>query len=82
MPVYGTALEDHLSRTGREIATVLEDCVATLWEFGREEEGLFRIAGSASKVKKLKVGSTEYEKKLGSQSKTKNAFYEKTSVFW
>ena len=30
--------------------------MCTLMEIGLEEEGLFRIAGSNSKVKKLKVG--------------------------
>ena len=30
--------------------------MCTLMEIGLEEEGLFQIAGSNSKVKKLKVG--------------------------
>ena len=56
VPTFGTALEEHLRRTNREIATVLDDCIATIVSIGLEEEGLFRIAGSSSKVKKLKVG--------------------------
>ncbi|XP_061175327.1 rho GTPase-activating protein 17-like isoform X2 [Saccostrea echinata] len=52
--VYGVPLEEHLRVTGRDIALVLEVCVITLIEGGLEEEGLFRIAGMASKVKKLK----------------------------
>ena len=55
VPTYGTALEEHLRRTDREIATVLDDCIAMIMSLGLEEEGLFRIAGSASKVKKLKA---------------------------
>ncbi|XP_074648090.1 rho GTPase-activating protein 17-like [Tubulanus polymorphus] len=54
-PVYGTSLEDHLQSTEREIAVVLEECVCTLIDVGLEEEGLFRVAGGASKVKKLKA---------------------------
>ncbi|XP_056017705.1 rho GTPase-activating protein 44-like isoform X7 [Ostrea edulis] len=53
-PVYGVPLEEHLRVTGRDIALVLEVCVITLIEGGLDEEGLFRIAGMASKVKKLK----------------------------
>ncbi|XP_052771167.1 rho GTPase-activating protein 44-like isoform X7 [Mya arenaria] len=54
-PVYGMSLEEHLRVTNRDIATVLEACVCYLLEYGLEEEGLFRIAGMASKVKKLKA---------------------------
>ncbi|CAB1342342.1 unnamed protein product [Coregonus sp. 'balchen'] len=42
-PAYGTALEEHLKRSNREIALPLEAC------------GLFRIAAGASKLKKLKA---------------------------
>ena len=59
VPTYGTPLEEHLRRTNREIATVLEVCIDTIVSLGVEEEGLFRIAGSASKVKKLKVKMLE-----------------------
>lgn len=55
-PVYGCPLEDHLQSSEREIAYVIEVCVSILYHHGLEEEGLFRIAGSASKLKKLKVG--------------------------
>lgn len=54
-PVYGCPLEEHLQATGREIAFVIETCVSILYHEGLEEEGLFRIAGSAAKLKKLKV---------------------------
>nr|XP_034312672.1 rho GTPase-activating protein 17 isoform X3 [Crassostrea gigas] len=53
-PVYGVPLEEHLRVTGRDIALVLEVCVIFLIEGGLDEEGLFRIAGMASKVKKLR----------------------------
>ncbi|XP_060065346.1 rho GTPase-activating protein 17-like isoform X4 [Ylistrum balloti] len=53
-PVFGTTLDEHLRVTGRDIALPLEACVLTLLETGVEEEGLFRIAGMASRVKKLK----------------------------
>ncbi|XP_033739440.1 rho GTPase-activating protein 44-like isoform X2 [Pecten maximus] len=53
-PVFGTTLDEHLRVTGRDIALPLEACVLTLLETGIDEEGLFRIAGMASRVKKLK----------------------------
>lgn len=34
---------------------VIEACISILFHEGLEEEGLFRIAGSTSKLKKLKV---------------------------
>ncbi|TRY84682.1 hypothetical protein DNTS_003909 [Danionella cerebrum] len=54
-PAFGTALEEHLKRTGREVALPLEACVMMLLETGMHEEGLFRIAAGASKLKKLKA---------------------------
>ncbi|XP_043091665.1 rho GTPase-activating protein 17b isoform X2 [Puntigrus tetrazona] len=54
-PAFGTALEEHLKRSSREIALPLEACVMMLLETGMHEEGLFRIAAGASKLKKLKA---------------------------
>ncbi|XP_060757615.1 rho GTPase-activating protein 17b isoform X4 [Neoarius graeffei] len=54
-PAFGTALEEHLKRSNREIALPLEACVMMLLETGMKEEGLFRIASGASKLKKLKA---------------------------
>ncbi|XP_035987989.1 rho GTPase-activating protein 17a isoform X4 [Fundulus heteroclitus] len=54
-PAFGTALDDHLKRSGREIALPMEACVMMLLETGMKEEGLFRIAAGASKLKKLKA---------------------------
>ncbi|XP_060946640.1 rho GTPase-activating protein 17b isoform X2 [Limanda limanda] len=54
-PAYGTHLEEHLKRSNREIALPLEACVMMLLETGMKEEGLFRIAAGASKLKKLKA---------------------------
>ncbi|XP_029944645.1 rho GTPase-activating protein 17b isoform X3 [Salarias fasciatus] len=54
-PAFGTALEEHLKRTNREIALPIEACVMMLLETGMREEGLFRIAAGASKLKKLKA---------------------------
>ncbi|XP_054706794.1 rho GTPase-activating protein 44-like [Uloborus diversus] len=53
-PVYGGSLDEHLRVTNRQIAQVIETCVLFLLEYGVSEEGLLRIAGSASKLKKLK----------------------------
>ncbi|CAJ0915394.1 unnamed protein product [Ranitomeya imitator] len=54
-PAFGTALEEHLKRSSRDIAVPIEACVMMLLETGMKEEGLFRIAAGASKLKKLKA---------------------------
>ncbi|XP_077314727.1 rho GTPase-activating protein 44 isoform X4 [Lithobates pipiens] len=54
-PSYGKPLEEHLTVSGREIAFPIEACVTMLLECGMQEEGLFRVAPSASKLKKLKA---------------------------
>ncbi|XP_052467990.1 rho GTPase-activating protein 44 isoform X1 [Carassius gibelio] len=54
-PCYGKPLEEHLSLSGRDIAFPIEACVTTLLDCGLQEEGLFRVAPSASKLKKLKA---------------------------
>ncbi|XP_053715874.1 rho GTPase-activating protein 44-like isoform X5 [Synchiropus splendidus] len=54
-PCYGKPLEEHLTLSGRDIAFPIEACVTMLLECGMQEEGLFRIAPSASKLKKLKA---------------------------
>ncbi|XP_026181227.1 rho GTPase-activating protein 17b isoform X2 [Mastacembelus armatus] len=54
-PAFGTALEEHLKRSNREIALPIEACIMMLLETGMKEEGLFRIAAGASKLKKLKA---------------------------
>ncbi|XP_024140838.1 rho GTPase-activating protein 44 isoform X3 [Oryzias melastigma] len=54
-PCYGKPLEEHLVLSGRDIAFPIEACVTMLLECGMQEEGLFRIAPSASKLKKLKA---------------------------
>ncbi|XP_026887336.2 rho GTPase-activating protein 44 isoform X3 [Electrophorus electricus] len=54
-PCFGKPLEEHLKVSGREIAFPIEACVTMLLEWGLQEEGLFRVAPSASKLKKLKA---------------------------
>ncbi|XP_058566323.1 rho GTPase-activating protein 17 isoform X3 [Neofelis nebulosa] len=54
-PAFGTPLQEHLKRSGREIALPIEACVMLLLETGMKEEGLFRIGAGASKLKKLKA---------------------------
>lgn len=54
-PAFGTGLDEHLKRSSREIALPIEACVMMLLETGMKEEGLFRIAAGASKLKKLKA---------------------------
>ncbi|XP_075441268.1 rho GTPase-activating protein 44 isoform X2 [Ascaphus truei] len=54
-PSFGKPLDEHLTISGREIAFPIEACVTMLLECGMQEEGLFRVAPSASKLKKLKA---------------------------
>ncbi|KAF2358512.1 Rho GTPase-activating protein domain [Trinorchestia longiramus] len=54
-PVFGCCLNKHLVMSRRTVALPIEVCVKRLVEIGLTEEGLFRIAGSASKVKRLKA---------------------------
>ncbi|XP_076028758.1 SH3 domain-binding protein 1-like isoform X2 [Oratosquilla oratoria] len=53
-PVYGVPLDKHLKIVGKEIAVPVEICVKRLIQVGLVEEGLFRVAGSTSKVRRLK----------------------------
>ncbi|XP_032519000.2 rho GTPase-activating protein 92B [Danaus plexippus] len=54
-PVFGYPLEEHLRVTGRTIAYPMEVCVCALHELALNEEGLFRIAGGTSKVRRMKL---------------------------
>ncbi|XP_030610560.1 rho GTPase-activating protein 17a isoform X5 [Archocentrus centrarchus] len=63
-PAFGTGLDEHLKRSGREIALPIEACVMMLLETGMKEEGLFRIAAGASKLKKLKAALDCYTSQL------------------
>ena len=42
-PVFGMSLGSHLERSCRDIASVLEDCVSALLDYGMDEE-VWRIA--------------------------------------
>lgn len=37
-PAFGTALEEHLKRSGRDIALPIEACIMMLLETGMKEE--------------------------------------------
>ncbi|RWS28177.1 rho GTPase-activating protein 44-like protein, partial [Leptotrombidium deliense] len=52
-PCFGCSLEEHLRVNDKEVSIVIETCVGWLLN-NLNEEGLFRIPGSTSKVKKLK----------------------------
>uniref|UniRef100_A0A3Q4AK89 Uncharacterized protein n=1 Tax=Mola mola TaxID=94237 RepID=A0A3Q4AK89_MOLML len=53
--VYGEPLLAHLSKSNREIAAPIQECISMLLRTGMREEGLFRLAAAASVVKKLKT---------------------------
>ncbi|KXJ21718.1 Rho GTPase-activating protein 44 [Exaiptasia diaphana] len=54
-PVFGCPLEEHLKAQNRTIAFVLEECLMYLHDGAIEEQGLFRMAGSAGRIRKLKA---------------------------
>ena len=54
-PIFGMSLTEHLKLSKREVAVVIQDCVEALRDGWMDTEGLFRVAGSAAKVKFLKV---------------------------
>ena len=54
-PVFGCDIDEHLRVSRRSIALPIEICVCTLYETAMDEEGLFRIAGGATKVRKFRV---------------------------
>lgn len=56
-PIFGTSLSDHLEsfNLSSGIAFPLQLCVTRLVELGLGEEGLFRLAAGASKVKRLRA---------------------------
>ncbi|KAL3285307.1 hypothetical protein HHI36_019416 [Cryptolaemus montrouzieri] len=53
--VFGIPLQEHLAVTGKRIAYPLEICVTALSEIGMYEEGLFRLTGGMTKVKRFKA---------------------------
>jgi hypothetical protein len=53
-PLFGMSLAEHSKLGKREVALVIQDCVEALRDGCLDTEGLFRIAGSATKVKFLK----------------------------
>ncbi|XP_048575857.1 rho GTPase-activating protein 44 isoform X2 [Nematostella vectensis] len=53
--VFGCPLEEHLKVQRRSIAFVLEECLTYLHEEALQEQGLFRMAGSSGKIRKLKA---------------------------
>lgn len=59
-PTFGFPLEEHLKITGNTISAVIEECCAAIREKWMDIEGIFRLAGSASKLKLLKVVFIEH----------------------
>ncbi|KAL1452944.1 hypothetical protein WDU94_007126 [Cyamophila willieti] len=54
-PMFGLMLEEHLRLNNCKIAYPIELCTRALCQIGMDEEGLFRVTGGASKVKRLKT---------------------------
>ena len=54
-PVYGCPLEKHLQLTNRKIALPIQICISALLRVGMDEQGLFRIASGAAKLRRVKM---------------------------
>ena len=53
-PIYGCALEDHLKKHGGYVALPIRTCVCRMIQLdAMREEGLFRVASSTLKIKRL-----------------------------
>jgi len=52
-PVFGTSLSEHLRASDRKISLVVEFGIGILRD-AKDEEGLFRLSGSSSKIKALR----------------------------
>lgn len=52
MPAFGTALEEHLKRSNREIALPIEACVMMLLETGMHEEVFDQTRDSRTSISK------------------------------
>uniref|UniRef100_A0A1I7T799 Rho-GAP domain-containing protein n=1 Tax=Caenorhabditis tropicalis TaxID=1561998 RepID=A0A1I7T799_9PELO len=55
-PVFGVALEEHLSIQQERISVVLTKCCDFLRLHGMAERGIFRVSGNAAKVKRIRAG--------------------------
>jgi hypothetical protein len=53
-PLFGTSLEESANETGRQLSLVLECCIHELMQH-LDEEGIFRVPGPSSKLKKLRT---------------------------
>ncbi|CAJ0582914.1 unnamed protein product, partial [Mesorhabditis spiculigera] len=54
-PVFGVDLEDHLKRTNRDIALVIEECCAMIRHNPEKEKGMFRVNGNVNRIKRMKA---------------------------
>ena len=41
--MFGRSLESHLKQTGREVSTVIEDCIGVLYQEALDEEVNFDV---------------------------------------
>lgn len=52
-PIFGCELEQHLQRSRLRIALPIRNCVCRLLQIDICEEGLFRVAGSTHKTRRI-----------------------------
>ena len=70
-PAFGTALEEHLKRSNREIALPLEACVMMLLETGMKEE-----------VRTIWVGGQGGSDRVGGQGWLINRYFYSRKMIW
>ncbi|CAJ0583527.1 unnamed protein product, partial [Mesorhabditis spiculigera] len=55
IPRFRVDLEDHLKRTNRDIALVIEECCAMIRHNPEKEKGMFRVNGNVNRIKRMKA---------------------------
>lgn len=54
-PVFGISLEQLLERDGSPVPTVVHQCIQAVDFFGLDQEGIYRLSGTASHITKIKA---------------------------
>lgn len=54
-PVFGCSLEEHCTASNRDVSLVIESCCAALQPHIQIEAGIFRLAGPATQIRKVRA---------------------------
>lgn len=53
--IFGVALVTHLTKTNRPVPMVIEKCATLIEAKGINQEGIYRVSGSAQRVRTLRT---------------------------